>query len=388
MRTMDLSTRNYSRTLVALIGCISIYGVTISLFTPLLSLILEMEGSSSTTIGSLAMTAPFGVIVGSFFVPRCLRAVDGRRLLLLAITLEVIFILLLMMLQDLVSWFLIRFFMGVTGSFLFIVSESWMADIALDKTRGRVMGLYNTVLLLSFALGPLMLSVTGTAGVLPFLTGITLMLLAALPLVYAGSYQPVSSGDISFGVLSFFRVAPLLAIACIVVSFKDVAATSLLPVYGVRTGLTESLAALMLFFAALGGGVLQVPLGWLADHYNRLTVLRVCGMMGLIGAALLPLVVGMLWWLGLVLFLWMGLFAGIYTVAMTLAGQWFRGVELTTAMAAFGVFWGLGGVAGPLVAGVAMDVWDPHGLPVVFLLVAGLFVVVSFLPQLCQPRRR
>ena len=262
--------RDRFQTLAALIGCVSIYGITISLFTPLLSLILEGRTVSSTLIGGLAMMAPLGVILGSIFVPRCLQMFSGRRLLLIAIGFEIFLIFLLLAVNDLASWFVIRFFMGVTGSVLFIVSESWMAEITPDATRGRVMGLYNTALASSFAIGPLILTMTGANGVLPFLSGIVLMALAALPLVLAGRYLPESSGKASFNVLSFFRVAPLLVFGCIVVAFKDMAATSLLPVYGVRSGLTESLAVLMLFFGALGGAVLQIPIGWLADHYNRL----------------------------------------------------------------------------------------------------------------------
>ena len=108
----------------------------------------------------------------------------------------------------------------------------------------------------------------------------------------------------------------------------------------------------------------------------------------MLGVAALPFVVTIPWLLCLVVFLWMGFFAGIYTVVMTLAGQWFRGLELATAMAAFGVFWGLGGVAGPLVSGVAMDLWNPHGLPAVFLGVAVVFVAVSLWPRWRHPARR
>ena len=68
-------------------------------------------------------------------------------------------------------------------------------------------------------------------------------------------------------------------------------------------------------------------------------------------------------------------------------GQWFRGLELATAMAAFGVFWGLGGMAGPLVGGMAMDLWNPHGLPVVLLAMAVVFVVVSFWSRWHHPAR-
>ena len=49
---------------------------------------------------------------------------------------------------------------------------------------------------------------------------------------------------------------------------------------------------------------------------------------------------------------------------------------------------GLGGVAGPLVSGVAMDLWNPHGLPAVFLGVAVVFVAVSLWPRWRHPARR
>ena len=178
-----------------------------------------------------------------------------------------------------------------------------------------------------------------------------------------------------------------MVFGCIVVAFKEMAYVSLLPVYGVRSGLAESLAILMLFFGAIGGAALQIPIGWMADHYNRLWVMSSCGAFGVLGAAVLPFVVTMPWLLYIVVFLWTGCFSGIYTVVMTLAGQWFRGLELATAMAAFGVFWGLGGMAGPLVGGMAMDLWNPHGLPAVLLVMAVIFLVVSFWPRWHHPAR-
>ena len=56
-------------------------------------------------------------------------------------------------------------------------------------------------------------------------------------------------------------------------------------------------------------------------------------------------------------------------------------------MMPLGVFWGLGGMAGPLVGGVAMDLWNPHGLPAVMLGMAVVFVVVSFWPRWHHPAR-
>ena len=373
--------RNYELavTLAALIGCLSIYGITFSLYTPLLSLILETRGVSSTLIGALAMIASAGIIIGSFAVPRLMRHLEGRSLLLGGVVFEIVLIFALMSTQSIVAWFVIRFLGGLVGSVLFVVTETWMIEITPREHHGRVMGFYNTTLALSFALGPLILSVTGTQGTMPFLVGIGLMVLAGLPVLWAGRYAPASSGKPGFGVVSFAFVAPLLALACFVVAFMELATTSLIPIYGLRVGMTESSATLMLFFGAAGGALLQFPIGWAADHFDPRKVLVACALAGLVCAAAWPFSVGVPFLLWTTLFLWWGLFAGVYTVAMILAGQWFSGVELATAMAAFGVFWGVGAFVGPMVGGASMDLWDPYGLPLTLVIVAGVFVVFSLL---------
>lgn len=367
--------------LASVIGCVCLFGMTFSLYSPLLSLILEQRGASSSLIGSLAMVPSLGVILGSFFVPLCLKRAGGRVLLLLGVIIEILLIVWLMSTGDLLSWFVIRFLGGFSGGIVFVVSDTWLSEITPEAVRGRVIGMYNTMLALSFAIGPLILSVTGIHGQLPFLVGIGLMSLAVVPLLLVQSYSPSTREKPPFNIISFTRIAPLLVIACFVVAFKDMAGVGLLPVYGVRSGLTESVAALMLFFASLGGAVLQFPIGWAADHFNRVGVMATCGVVGVIGAIALPYVVGIPWLLSLTLFLWMGFFAGVYTVALTLAGQWFRGIELATAIASFGVFWGIGGLAGPLMAGYAMDLWGPHGLPLVLGLAAVAFVAMCMVPR-------
>ena len=382
----SLWSRQQLLALAALIGCLSTYGITISLFTPLLSLILESRGASATLIGALAMAGPVGVMLGSFVIPRFMRQIEGRKLLLAGVVIEIVLIVALMSTDSVFAWFVIRFLGGLTGVVLFVVTETWMIEITPEPHRGRVMGLYNTTLALSFALGPLMLSMTGIEGETPFVAGIILMALAGLPLLFAGTYRPSSAEEPGFGIVSFIRVAPLLALACFVVAFKDLAGVSLLPVYGLRVGLDESSAVLMLFFASIGGALLQLPIGWAADYFDARKVLVVCAFVGVFGALIWPFVVGIPVLLWMTLFLWWGFFAGAYTVAMILAGQWFKGVELATAMAAFGVYWGMGAFAGPLIGGVSMDLWNPHGLALTLVIVAGGFFAVSLLRRLYHPR--
>ena len=165
------------QSLASVIGCICIFCMTFSIYSPLLSLLLEQRGASNFLIGSLATTPALGVMLSSFFVPMFLRMVGGRTLLLVGVFIEIFLIVWLMLTDSLWAWFVIRFLGGFSGGIVFIVSETWLNEITPESLRGRVIGLYNTMLGLSFAVGPLVLSMTGIEGHLPFLIGIGLSLI-------------------------------------------------------------------------------------------------------------------------------------------------------------------------------------------------------------------
>jgi MFS family permease len=127
----------------------------------------------------------------------------------------------------------------------------------------------------------------------------------------------------------------------------------------------------------LGSIVLQVLIGWLSDKLSRLAALRLCAAVGLLGAILamqpapLPLVFCLL-------FVWGGVASGIYPVALSMAGDQFRGADLVSVNAAMIIGYGLGAFAGPALGGLAMDVWQQQGLFWLFaLLFAGMLIVVS-----------
>ena len=370
----------YNVTMATLIGCISIYGITSSLITPLISIILEHRKVSTTIIGGMAMIAPAGLIIGAFFVSKIMRSLGGRQLLISGIVFEIVLIIALMQTQSIVLWFLIRFFGGFADSILFVVTETWLIEITSREKRGKIMGFYNSIMMMSFALGPLILTFSGSRGILPFLICILLMIFAAFPLFWIDKFLPKALEKPSFNIISFIIVAPLLASACFVVAFQDLAIASLLPVYGLRVGMTESSATLMLFFGLAGGALLQFPIGWAADKLGTRRLFVTCSFAGLIGTLIWPFVITKTMLLWITLFIWWGFFAGVGTISMILAGNWFRGSELSTAMAAYGVFWGIGAFLGPFTGGAMMDIWDPYGFPLTLITVSGIFFIFSLIP--------
>lgn len=357
---MSASARG--RTLAAVIACIAVYGMTVGFSTPLLSLILEARGVSRTLIGLNAVMPAIALMLFSPFIPRLVRRMGLRRFLVTCLLADCALLLSLPVFDSLPAWFAIRFVMGATIGGLFVASETWINAIAGDDARGRIIALYNTVFYTMAAIGPALIPLTGTRGLFPFLVGGVIILAAGVPLRWATDGDRFMAGSTAaFGVGGFARAAPVLAATVALFALLDFTLSALLPVYGVRNGLTPGAAALTLTVLGLGRIALQLPIGWLADRGDRVRTLTGCVAASTFGLLLLPWAMNGTVTGALILFFWGGVVGGIYTLAMTLIGARFRGAELAVANAAVGVLWGIGGIVGPGAAGVAMDLWDPHG---------------------------
>jgi len=124
---------------------------------------------------------------------------------------------------------------------------------------------------------------------------------------------------------------------------------------------------------------MQVPIGYLADRFDRRYVLAGCAAVGMVGPTLLPFAAGEPWVLYPILFVYGGVVVGMYTVGLALLGQRFTGADLAAANAAFVVMYSAGALVGPVAGGVAMDISNPDGLTVSLAVIAGIGLVLTVL---------
>src|SRR5262249_34371386 len=148
--------------------------------------------------------------------------------------------------------------------------------------------------------------------------------------------------------------------------------------YGLRHGLDQSevLTAVSVFVG--GNVVLQIPIGWIADHVSRRGMLLACVLATIAGAALMPVAVGAGHWLYLVVFFLGGSTFAIYTLGLGLLGDGFPAAQLTVANVAFVMAYQVGGAGGPILAGTAMDALGPEGLPGVVAASAVVLLALFF----------
>jgi MFS family permease len=374
--------------LAAAISSVTVFGFGIALGGPLLSLILEARGTDATLTGLNAAATFVGVMVGPLLTPGAVRWLGIRRLLLTYLAADAAVFLMMRVFDNVAAWFLLRATLGLIGSTIFVATEAWINQLADDAGRGRVIGLYIAALSAGFGGGPLLLSVTGIEGWTPFLAAAGIVALATIPLIGVPerSHDPGRDGG-SGNVIAVFAKAPFILLATALAGFYEQTTIALLPVWGLRSGLSTGLAAACLAAVYFGAIALQVPLGWLSDHVARLRVLRLCAATGVVGAALVLAIGGAVVPLFAVLFVWGGVVTGIYPVALSMAGERFAGSELVTANAAIVMSYGLGGLAGPALGGAAMDLWNPHGLPALLLALFAMFLVATVIKR-ARPRAR
>jgi MFS family permease len=359
--------------LAAAIASVTVFGLSIGQGAPLLPLLLEARGTNVTLNGLNAGAAFVGVIVGPLLAPRCVRWFGVRNFLLVCFGIDIALTLALKAFDGIAAWFLLRALLGLVGSSVFTAGEAWINMLAGDKGRGRIIGLYAAALSAGFGTGPLVLSLTGIQGWSPFIANAAITAMAALPLLRVGNGAGSVGRERGASPLTMFARAPLIVAVVAIFGLFEAALMALLPIWGVRIGLSVQVAAATLSAVYFGSIVLQVLIGWLSDRFSRIAALRMCAVVGLLGALLVASVTPSPLVLFGVLFLWGGIASGIYPVALSMAGDRFRETELVTVNAAMIIAYGCGALVGPALGGVAMDLRSPQGLPWLFALVfAGL----------------
>lgn len=369
--------------IAAAIGAISVVGLGLALSIPLLAFELNDRGIPSTWIGINTAVGGVATVIVAPFLPNLVRRVGAGPLLLAAIASAALSLIAFKLTPSFVLWFPLRFIFGAALCVLFVVSEFWINAASPNHRRGFVIGIYGTVLSMGFAGGPAILSLVGTHGWAPYLAGAAFFAIAAIPVMIGASGAPAIEKESSRGVWSLMRIAPAATLAAFVFGAVETGLINFLPLYGLRRGLEENQAAILLTVAELGNVGLQLPLGLLSDRLDRRRMLLACGVIGVVGALLIPYLPIDGWSMWIVVFLTTGITAGLYTVGLALLGARFDGAALATANAAFVMLYSIGLIVGPTAVGSGMQMLDPDG----FAWTIGAFLLLYVLVVAGQIRR-
>lgn len=372
------------RSMAAAIICAALSGCGFTLLMPVLALNLEAMTGSGLIVGLNGAVAALSTLAAAPFVPRLLQSLRGRTLILASLGFAALSLPLFPLFPDVGFWFVARFAMGIAISVVFVTSETWINQIADPARRATLLGLYATALAGGFGAGGLLFAGLGHEGWAPWLAGMVLFLAGTLPILLLRGPDVEAPGIDDAGLGSMLRAAGtarLAIAAALLFGATETIFFSLVPVYGARIGLEPHAIGFMMASGAVGGIVLQIPLGWLADRFGRANSIRAIGLVCMAGPGLIFLAGSAPLPIYMIMFIYVGVTMGLYTIGLSLIGERFSGGAIAAANAAFIFAYGMGSLFAPPAGGWAMDARNPEGLLIMLTLMAAAFLVFAAAPM-------
>ncbi|NTX68939.1 MFS transporter [Lelliottia amnigena] len=350
-----------NKRLIAVIFSVTVFSLTYGLSSPLIAFKLLNAGMSESAIGVNAAMHAVGVFLIAPFLPALFRRYRPLTLIVVSLfAIAVIFV--LFSVVSFPMWFLLRMGLGLFSEIIMVQTETWLNGSTVERARGKVLALYTAGMSLGFATGPLILAWTGSDGNLAFYVASVLAALAivfiftsGMPRVEGHEEKPETLGN-------SLKLAALPIMATVLNAAVEVLGMNFLSLYAIKLGWSESASALLISVLMFGAILLQLPIGWLADRVDRLKLMTTLAFIAAALAFVWPHILAFHLLSYVMLFIWGGIFVGIYTVAITWVGERFKGGQLAGVYAAMSVAWGAGALAGPLLGGFAMT-FSLHGLP-------------------------
>lgn len=360
----------FTSVLVSTIG----YGISF----PLLSISLESMAISGQLIGVNVAMPALGWLIGSFFLPGLLSKFGLKQVLIACLLIACVSIFLFSMTSNLLAWMILRFFFGGSLGLFYRAVEFWVNAVSQNKTRGRNIGVYSFCFVLGLAIGSSIQPLLGITGALPFAV-ISALLALTILIVAKQSYGDavIISDTRMYFKLGIVLATPIALAAVFAYGFFEDILAYLMAVYALRNNLGENVAAFTLTATAIGNLIFPIPIGYLSDRINRSFVLIVCALLVIGISAVIPQTVSNPALFLVVLVIWSGLAGSIYNVALSIIGDKYSGAGLAAANASFGIVYAIGGFAGPLVNGFAIDQLHSQGLMVSAAAIFGTFVLFA-----------
>lgn len=187
---------------------------------------------------------------------------------------------------DPVAWVILRIINGFCIAGMTTTIESWLNERSSNQTRGRVLGVYMVSFYLAIATGQTLVNLAPISGDDHLMFSAALIGLSLIPIALTRLGEP-NLGDLRvLGIARLFAASRVGVIGAGVAGMLVGSFAALGVVFARQIGLSVSEAAMFMSTVVIGGLVFQLPVGVLADKFDRRIVMA-CILFGVGGSWLL-----------------------------------------------------------------------------------------------------
>lgn len=320
-------------------------------------------GFTRQEIGMLGSAHFIGFFIGCWCAPRMLGTIGHARAFAAFTAAGSIGLIAHMMVINPYAWALMRVASGLCIAGCYTVVEAWLQAKVTNETRGRAMGTYRMVDMTGSLAAQGMIGILAPADYISYNVLAILCCAALLPITLTQASQPETPKSPRLRPRLAYTRSPLAVAGVIVAALSSASFRMVGPIYGQEVGLSAGQIAWFLAAFVIGGALAQIPVGWIADKYDRRKVL-IWLSVAAIGSCAVTMSTAS-WGVYGVLFS-SGLFGlttfPIYSVAAAHAHDFASSDERVELSAALMFWFAMGAIAAPYGAAVLIESYGPEAM--------------------------
>jgi MFS family permease len=363
---------------------VTISGLSQGMLLPLLAIILEQAGISSSINGLHATGLYIGVLLASPFMEKPMQKYGFKPIIVIGGLLVIVSLAVFPLWESLWFWFILRVAIGVGDNMLHFGTQTWITTTAAKNSRGRSISIYGMSFGLGFAMGPLLTRLLVIHESLPFIVSAILSTLVWSLMLFVRNKWPNNTADSisttkSSSMTRFIQTTKIAWIALLpplAYGFLEATLNATFPIYGLRIGHNVDVLSLIIPCFAAGSLISQLPLGILSDKFGRKNILLVIISLGFccfIAAALFETSTTALF----ILFSLSGAFVGsLYSMGISFMTDLLPASLLPAGNLLCSIAFSVGSLAGPYLGGVFIELFPGVSFFYVIAFVLAVIVVL------------
>lgn len=376
-----LSANHYERRRFwTLIIIVSISGFSQGMLLPVISVIFETDGVSSTLNGLNATGLYIGTLLISPFIEQPLRRFGYKPIIIVGGAIVFLSLLMFPFWENIMFWFILRLLIGIGDHCLHFSTQTWLTTSAPEGNLGKSMSIYGLSFGVGFAAGPLMLNLVGISETLPFVVSSILCLIAWSFVFFIRNEKPeaLKGDNVEANGLSRYKMSFKYAWVAFLPSFVygvlETSLNALFPVYALRMDFKDSMISMILAAFSIGAIITQIPIGIIGDKIGRRKVILIGIFSGAVLFARKP--AGAFSSVGSLYFLSIRYVPRVIVLIRHYLYGRFNTKRITpTGNLLCGIFFSLGSLTGPFIGGLYLELVDS----ISFLLFIAIMLFLIYL---------
>ena len=323
----------------------------------LLPVRMQSDGVSVDNIGLVLSMLSVGFLVGSYYSRKLLQRVGHIRIFAMCGSLTSVAILLSGLFPDPITLAVMRIITGFCIACTNATLDSWLSFSATEKNRGRILSINQMVIMSAQFLGQFLINVAPIDTMTLFVISGILLSLAITPIVISKQQGPVIEDSESMSLMTIIKLSPLGVVSCFYCGVFYSALLNMLPIVANDNGIQGFNLSIFMGAAIIGAILLQFPVAYLSDNFDRRKIMLGMVLMIIASAVLIPVLMTLnfFYFSLLSIAIITGVVACLYPMSMSETFDKVVKEQILSAMASLLFIYALGSITGPFLASKAMQ---------------------------------